>query len=90
MHENFRESIEREIKEEVGLEVVMKCILDIHKIKNRPALDIVVFCDVMSGSIKVDKEEVEKADFFFLPDIPEDFKKHHPQHFKLVRSILTS
>ena len=89
IHENFRQSIEREIKEEVGLEVVMKGILDIHKIKNRPAIDIVVFCDVLSGSITIDKEEVEKADFFTLGDIPEDFKRHQPQHYQLVKSILT-
>jgi ADP-ribose pyrophosphatase YjhB (NUDIX family) len=89
IHENFRQSIEREIKEEVGLEVVMKGILDIHKIKNRPAIDIVVFCDVLRGSIKVDKEEVEKADFFAYGDIPDDFKKHQPQHYQLVKSVLS-
>ena len=64
IHENFRQSIEREIKEEVGLSVEMKGILDIQKIKNRPAIDIIVFCNVIGGKIRVDKEEVKKTQFF--------------------------
>jgi ADP-ribose pyrophosphatase YjhB (NUDIX family) len=65
-NENFSTSIEREIKEETNLKVKLEKILEIINNPGKPAIDVIVFCKVVGGEIRVDKVEVEDAKFFEL------------------------
>jgi ADP-ribose pyrophosphatase YjhB (NUDIX family) len=70
--ENIHSAIQREIREETGLEVKINKILDVRNGTKRPILDIVIECEVTGGEIKITDQEVERAEFFDLDKLPDD------------------
>lgn len=87
--ESFKESIEREIKEETGLEVQMIDILQIRNLSSRPVIDILVLCKAIGGKIKVDQKEVSEASFFKLSELPqkEDMPEFQMEYIKMYKKI---
>lgn len=68
--ESLKKSIEREIKEEIGINVKMERIIKIETRAKKPLVDIVVLCKYISGKIIVDNQEVEEAAFFKINELP--------------------
>lgn len=70
--ESFRETIEREIKEETGLQTNMKDVIRIRSLPDKPVIDILVLCKVTGGKIIVDSREVTEANFFDVNHLPDE------------------
>ena len=70
--EYINKAIQREIKEETGLDVKVNKVLEVKNGAKRPILDIVVDCEVIGGEIKLDKKEVEAAQFYNVDELPLD------------------
>ncbi len=84
--ESFKESIERELKEETGLTVSMERVLKIKNVPHKPVIDVLVLCNVIKGEIKVDGKEVKEARFFDLDKLPlEDMPKFQIDYIDLFR-----
>jgi ADP-ribose pyrophosphatase YjhB (NUDIX family) len=77
--ENIHTAIQREIREETGLEVKINKIIDVRNGAKRPILDIVIECEVVGGEIIITDKEVERAEFFDLDKIPDDILKVQEQ-----------
>ena len=69
--EDIHSAIKREIKEEVGLIVVVKRVLDIKNSAKKSILDIILDCEIVGGSLKIDEKEVEQAKFYNPDSIPD-------------------
>jgi len=80
--EGLTSTMEREIMEEIGLRVRVTEILDVISIKERPVIDVLVKCEVISGKIQVDNVEVEKAVFFSFDSLPEQIVRTHKPYIQ--------
>ena len=79
-------SVERELKEETGLEVQVTKILEVKNNPKKSILDIVVECEVVGGEIKIDKKEVEDAKFYVADELPmDDILREHLGYVKKYR-----
>lgn len=70
--EYINKAIQRELKEETGLDIKVKKVLEVKNGAKKPVLDIVVDCEVIGGKIKLDKKEVEAAQFYNVNELPLD------------------
>jgi len=80
--ESFNKAVEREIKEELGLKVIIERVLEVKSIKKRPVIDVFLLCHYKGGEISPDLVEVEKAKFFPVDQLP---KNTFIQHQKLIK-----
>lgn len=71
-NESFKEGIERELKEELGISVIMEKIIDIKNLHQKSIIDVVVLCKFKSGAININKNEVEDACFFNIFKLPQN------------------
>lgn len=85
--EHIHNAIERELKEETGLDVKVNKILDIKNNPQKPILDIVVNCEVVGGAIKVDKKEVEQAKFFRIDNLPKGKLYSHKPYIEQYKNL---
>lgn len=86
--ESIAVSIERELREEVGLKVKMQKILNIKNNANG-IVDIVVICNVIGGKLISDGKEVENAAFFDVDNITEEVLNIHIPYLNIYRKLLT-
>lgn len=86
--EDFKKSIERELKEETGLIINMEKVLQIKSVPERPVIDVLVLCKVLGGELDVDKKEVEEAKFFDFNDLPEkeSMPEFQLEYFKFLKN----
>ncbi len=75
--EPIYESIQRELKEETGLDVRVNKILEVKNGPKKPILDIIVNCKVIGGDIKIDKKEIREAKFYKINELPMDEILYH-------------
>lgn len=88
--ESFKESIERELKEETGLEVNMDRVLQIKNVLHKPVIDVLILCKTVKGEIKVDGKEVNEAKFFDINNLPlENMPKFQIDYINQYAKIAT-
>lgn len=87
--EELTQTMEREIQEELNILAKVVDIFEIKSVLKRPIIDVAVVCHYVSGKIKEDQVEVEKATFFPIDALPDNIiSTHRPylerylKHFK--------
>ena len=75
--EDVCSALKREIAEETGLVVEIKRIKGVENNPKKRILDIIFECEWKCGQIKVDKKEVEKAEFVDCQNLPENILRVH-------------
>ena len=87
--EDLNESIQREIKEELGLKVVVDKLLKVRVVPKKPVVDILVLCKIVSGEIKVDGKEIKEAGFFDINNMPtkDNMPPYQLEYIDLLKEV---
>ena len=88
--ETFYEAIKREIKEEVGLTVKVKQILDVRNVIGNPYIDIAVICELVKGKVRIDNKEVVEAKFFEINNLPKNILTSNKPYVRSFKKVIKS
>lgn len=75
--EELSQTMEREIKEELSIKVKVVNIFEIKSVPGHPIIDVAVVCHYISGEVKEDQVEVEKATYFPIDSLPPNIISTH-------------
>lgn len=86
--ENLYQVMEREIKEELGLETKVTDIIEVRSVMKKPVVEVAVVCDVTEGKLQRDLAEIEEAKFFPFDSLPDNIIKTNKPYIERFLNLM--
>ncbi len=80
--ESIESTMERELKEELGIAATVMNIFEIQSVKHKPVIDVAVVCRVSEDKLKSHSSEVEEALFFPIDSLPKNIVHTHKAYLE--------
>lgn len=87
-NENIFASIQREMKEELGITISPEKIIGVISDPERRHVDILILAHLTEEKVAIDHQEIEQAEFFDLYDLPVQLIKAQKPYIELLKKEL--